>query len=173
MQPIVQQKPESNFFYFFDSLCETFNPSESETLWTFSIQHGIDALYRYVEQSRYLCSKEALKAAKLHILINFCERSTQNRYLADHASDRILAQSESNIALFGVAENMLVETFHLTPQGRIDALRNLQLDGKRTEYKNHLIDLDGRKLCGVSSIELIELDSDFRFLLELFKLSDG
>lgn len=177
MKPIVQQgqifPSQSSYFYFLDSLIDIFNPLiDDKTLWTFSVKHGIEGQYEYIKQRPLSCPKETLKAAKLHALINFCERSSQTHCITDYASDRVFVQSEGGIALFGNAANMAVKDFYPSAQDRIEVLRDLCLNGRKTEYKNHLVDLDGRKLKGVSSIELIELDASSRFLIEVFSPHD-
>lgn len=174
MQPIVQQKqgfPEANFLYFRDSLIDIFSPSINEDQWTFSVRHGIKALYEYLDQSMYKYPEEALRAAKLHVLINFCERSDHLNCLTDYSTDCVLTQSEGAIAMFGNARNASAKDFYPNPQDRVEALRNLQLK-KRAEHKSHLINLDGRELKGVTLLELIELDSASGFVLELFKPDD-
>lgn len=179
MKPIVQQGqvfpdfPESSYLYFLDSLIDIFNPLiDDKTLWTFSVRHGVECQYEYIKQRPIHCPKEALIAAKLHALTNFCERSSQTHCITDYVSDRVLVQSESRIGLFGNAENMAAKDFYPSPQDRIEVLRDLCLNGRKTEYKNYLVDLDGRKLKGVSSIELIELDVNSRFLIEVFNPHD-
>lgn len=174
MQPIVRQKQEfpENFFYFLDSLIDIFNSSTNESLWAFSVRRGTEALYEYVDRSKYQRLEEALGAAKRHVLVNFCERSDQLNCLTDFSTDCILVQSERAIALFGNAKNAIARNFYPNPQDRIEALRDLQIKGGTTEHKSRLTNLGGQKLTGVTSFELIELGSNSRFMLELFKPYD-
>lgn len=173
MQPIARQQRDFSqpdlFYYFLDTLVETFNPSE--TLWAFSVRHFDSSLYQYVDGSLYQHPRQALKAAKLHILINFCERSRELNCLTDYSTDCVLVQSERAIALFGNAQNACAKDFYPNPQDRVEVLRELQLN-RSAEQKSHLTNLDGQQLTGVTLFELIELDSDSSFLLELFKPDD-
>lgn len=172
MRCVTKHEPyKANYLFFLSSLIDVFQPT-NETLWAFSVWHGTDILYEYLNQPFYQYPEQALKAAKLHVLTNLCERSRQLRCLTFHSTDRVFVQSEGSINSFGVAKDMAAKDFYLNPQQRIDVLRELRIHGEYAEHKNHLTDLDGRKLEGVGTLQRIELDCHTSLLLELFKPAD-
>lgn len=162
-----QHSPKGEFLFFFESLIHTFKPTK-EALWGFGVCYGTEVLYEYLNQPFYQHSDQALRAAKLHVLVNFCERSHLIMCLTLHPTDRLFVQSEAAIAQFGHAPDMPLIEFYPNKQVRIDLLRDLRLYGKaQANMVAH--NIDGKSFEGLTTLQRIQLDQDTFLLLEEFK----
>lgn len=166
-----QDLPESDFLFFFDSLIDTYKPTD-ELLWAYSVRNGVDIFYEYLNKPGYRHPDQALKAAKLHALTNFVERSRRIHCLTFYPTDRVFIQSEAAIAAFGLAENMKAINFYPNPQDRLDLLQTLKITGKYASSESEVVNLDGETFTGIGEIHLIPLDAYTSFLLEELRLFD-
>lgn len=160
--------PESNFLFFFNSLIDTFKPTD-ETLWAYGVRNGVEIYYEYLNKPFYQYPEQALKAAKLHVLTNFVERSRGLHCLTFYPTDRVFIQSEAAIASFGLAEDMQAIDFYPNPQDRLDLLQTLKITGKYASIESEVINLDGKTFTGIGVLQLIPLDPHTNLLLEEFK----
>lgn len=159
---------KDKFLFFYDSLIDVFQP-ETSHLWAFSVRHGTELLYQYFNKPLYQSSEQALRAAKLHALINFCERSHQLHWLTLYPEDRILTQSEEVIAQFGETTNLLAIDLYYYKQARVDFLQRVSLNGLASSSPKKLLGWDGKIFDGVITAHLIRLATDTTILLENFE----
>lgn len=159
---------DDEFLFFYDSLVDVFQPATSY-LWAFSVSHGTEVLYQYLNKPLYQSSEQALIAAKLHALIIFCECSPQLHWLTFHPEDRILTQSEEVIAQFGYTTNLLAIDLYYYKQNRVDFLQKVSLDKLASSSTEKLLGLDGKIFDGVVTTHLIQLAIDTTILLENFE----
>lgn len=163
--------PESNFLFFFDSLIDTFKPTK-ETLWAYSVRNGVEIYYEYLNKPFYQYPEQALKAAKLHALTNFVERSRKLHCLTSYPADKVFIQSEAAIAYFGLAENMQAINFYPNHQDRLDLLQTLKITGKHVGSELEVVNLDGKTFTGIGAVQLIQLEPYTSLLLEEFRPFD-
>lgn len=158
----------ASFLYFFDSFVGLFQ-SPSEELWGYVVWHGglEEARYKYTNKPFYQHQEQALRSAKLHVLMNMVARSRQLHWLTLYPTDRIFIQSEAAIATFGSAKDTLVKNFFPNPQDRIDLIQHVRGKGKA---EAHLVvqNLDGHAYSGKVVVNHIPLDKETHLLLELF-----
>lgn len=164
---INTDRSKDEFLFFYESLIDVFQPTPQS--WTFSVKHGKELLYQYLNQPIYQHPEQALRAAKLHALINFCERSRQLDWLTPYPSERVLTQSEDVIAQFGNTTNFLAIDLYHDQQARVDFLQRVSLNRQASSFAR-LLSLDGEVFDGIVTTQLIQFDEHTAVLLENFKL---
>ena len=164
---INADRSKDKFLFFYESLIDVFQVTPQS--WAFSVKHGKALLYQYLNQPIYQYPEQALRAAKLHALINFCERSCQLDWLTLYPSERVLTQSEKVIAQFGNTTDLLAIDPYQDKQVRVDFLQEISLNRRASSF-TRLLGLDGEVFDGIVTAQLIQFDEDTAVLLENFKL---
>lgn len=172
MRCIQSNENKNQFLFFFDSLVDTFKPTD-EHLWAFSAYfgRGLDGLGAWASSPIYPNSELALRAAKLHALTSFVERSREIHCLTFHPTDRVFTQAENSTERFGSVLNMNAIDFYPVKQDRLDILRDIRLCGKSDVKSVGFTDLDGNRFEGRNSCRVIQIDPNTALLLEHLELT--